>query len=75
MLDTKTYLGNGELQAIESLYKTFITNPELLDMGWRKFFEGFEFAQTDMSTIQIPALQSGGTATALAKEITSMFQT
>ena len=74
MLDTKTYLGNGELQAIESLYKTFITNPESLDMGWRKFFEGFEFAQTDMAAIQIPALQSGGTATALDKESTSMLQ-
>lgn len=75
MLDTKTYLGNGELQAIESLYKTFITNPESLDMGWRKFFEGFEFAQTDMAAIQIPALQSGGTSTALDKESTSMLQT
>lgn len=74
MLDTKSYLGNGELQAIESQYKIFITNPELLDTGWRKFFEGFEFAQTDYSALQLPPLNSSGQIESLDAEGVSILQ-
>ncbi|MEO8146619.1 MAG: 2-oxoglutarate dehydrogenase E1 component [Bacteroidia bacterium] len=44
-----TYLGNAEVAAIDELYKQYLENPENLDNGWRKFFEGFDFAKTDLT--------------------------
>lgn len=35
----------SNLEYIESLYQTFLNNPDSLDPQWRLFFEGVEFAQ------------------------------
>ena len=43
-MDELTYLGNADSSAIEELYNRFKSNPELVEAGWRRFFEGFEFA-------------------------------
>ena len=40
-----SYVHNAHPDYIDSLYKSFKENPESIDQGWRKFFEGFEFAQ------------------------------
>ena len=48
-----SYLGNSEIQAIEELYKAYNENPESLDISWRKFFEGFDFAQEKYSVSEI----------------------
>ena len=39
-----SYLGNLDINVIEELYSRYRNNPESLDISWRKFFEGFEFA-------------------------------
>ncbi len=39
-----SYISNSEVNAIDELYKRFIENPESVDISWRRFFEGFEFA-------------------------------
>ncbi len=44
-MDTYTYLANADTAAIETLYRTYQQNPESVDFGWRKFFEGFDFSQ------------------------------
>ena len=46
-MDKVSYVGNADINAIENLYDTYRENPENVDIGWQKFFEGFEFAQTD----------------------------
>ncbi|MFT5580897.1 MAG: 2-oxoglutarate dehydrogenase E1 component, partial [Psychromonas sp.] len=46
-MDKVSYVGNADVNAIDHLYKQYRENPENVDLGWRKFFEGFEFAQTD----------------------------
>ena len=53
-----TYLGQAEPAVIESLYEQYLTNPETLDDGWRRFFEGFEFARRTYgdSARQIPEM-------------------
>lgn len=45
-MDKVTYVGNADVNAIDHLYKEYKQNPSSVDEGWRKFFEGFEFAQT-----------------------------
>lgn len=47
MLDT-TYLGNADVTAIDQLYQQFLENPDQLDVSWQKFFEGFDFARTEI---------------------------
>jgi len=41
-----TYISNTDPEAIESLYRKYLNQPESVDEGWKKFFEGFEFARS-----------------------------
>ncbi len=43
-MDDLSYLGSGDLKAINDLYKTYKEDPSSLDPTWKRFFEGFEFA-------------------------------
>jgi 2-oxoglutarate dehydrogenase E1 component len=47
VIDNLSYLGNAHGDAIEQLYQQFKQDPESVDFGWRKFFEGFEFQQKE----------------------------
>ncbi len=40
-----SYLHNAHPDFIETLYKDYKADPESVDPGWRKFFEGFELGQ------------------------------
>lgn len=46
-MDNITYVGNADVNAIDHMYKSYQKDPNSVDEGWRKFFEGFEFAQTN----------------------------
>ncbi|MBK7214412.1 MAG: 2-oxoglutarate dehydrogenase E1 component [Bacteroidales bacterium] len=43
-MDSLSYLNNADGVAIEELYRQYKNNPESVDSGWRRFFEGFEFS-------------------------------
>ena len=43
-MDKYTYIANAHGDYIEGLYKSYQQDPESVDFGWRKFFEGFEFS-------------------------------
>ena len=45
-MDKYSYLGNLELEVIDDLYRQYLDNPQNVEPGWQKFFEGFEFART-----------------------------
>lgn len=45
-MDKYSYVGNGDLNAIEDLYQKYLQDPDSVDFGWKKFFEGFEFSKT-----------------------------
>nr|NQU94361.1 2-oxoglutarate dehydrogenase E1 component [Bacteroidota bacterium] len=45
-MDKFSYLSNADPVMIEELYKSYKTDPGSVDESWKKFFEGFEFAQT-----------------------------
>ena len=46
-MDKFSYLGNGDVNAVEELYQQFKANPDSVDETWRKFFQGFEFFQAN----------------------------
>ncbi len=43
-MDDISYLGSGDLSAINQLYEQYRKDPDSLDVSWKKFFEGFSFA-------------------------------
>jgi 2-oxoglutarate dehydrogenase E1 component len=45
-MDKVTYVGNADVNAIDHLYKSYLQDPQSVDEGWQKFFEGFDFART-----------------------------
>ena len=45
-MDQYSYIANAHGAYIDELYKSYQQDPEAVDFGWRKFFEGFEFSQT-----------------------------
>jgi len=46
-MDQFSYLSNGDVSAIDEMYKQYVNNPNSVDFGWKKFFEGFEFSKTN----------------------------
>ncbi|MHB1279113.1 MAG: 2-oxoglutarate dehydrogenase E1 component [Bacteroidia bacterium] len=41
-MDAHSYLSNADVAAIDNLYQQYASDPESVDFGWKKFFEGFE---------------------------------
>lgn len=41
-----SYVLSAHPAYIESLYKDFLANPQSVDIEWKKFFEGFDFARS-----------------------------
>lgn len=56
-MDNYSYLGNADPKAIEALYQQYLSEPSSVEEGWKKFFEGFDFAQE-----QFPMLPNGTSA-------------
>ncbi|TVR40679.1 MAG: 2-oxoglutarate dehydrogenase E1 component [Bacteroidia bacterium] len=44
-MDKFSYLGNMEASQVEAFYREYLDNPDMLEPGWRQFFDGFEFAR------------------------------
>ena len=46
-MDKFTFVGNSDVNAIESLYEQFLQDPEQVDETWQQFFLGFDFAKAN----------------------------
>ena len=44
-MDKHSYLSNANGAVIEDLYNQYLINVNNVEEGWRKFFDGFEFAR------------------------------
>lgn len=53
-MDKFSYLGNGDVTAVEELYKNYQNDPGSVEYGWQKFFEGFDFFQKNYDQEAIP---------------------
>lgn len=49
MTNQLSFLSNSNPEFVENLYKDFQADPSSVDPTWKRFFEGFEFAQTNYS--------------------------
>ncbi len=67
-MDKFSYLSNLDTATVDSLYKDYITNPESVDISWKKFFDGFEFAQTNYPVL------NGGTTVGESGEMPKEFK-
>lgn len=44
-MDKLSYLSNADPSYIDSLYQSYKEDPESVEFGWQKFFEGFDFGR------------------------------
>jgi 2-oxoglutarate dehydrogenase E1 component len=44
-MDSFSYLSNADSAYIDSLYQSYKEDPQSVEFGWQKFFEGFDFGQ------------------------------
>jgi len=49
-MDTFTFLGNSNINAIEELYSQYLEDPDQVDASWQNFFKGFEFARKNFTS-------------------------
>ncbi len=43
-MDNYSYIANAHAAYIDELYKSYQQDPNSVDFGWQKFFEGFDFS-------------------------------
>lgn len=58
-------VSNAHPQYIDSMYRSWLSDPNSVESDWRAFFQGFDFAITSANGASAPA---AGTGTDLAKE-------
>ncbi len=44
-MDNLSYLNGANAEYIDALYQSYKSDPESVELGWRKFFEGFDFGR------------------------------
>lgn len=44
-MDKQSYLSNAEIGTVDELYQQYIKDNRSVEVGWARFFEGFEFAR------------------------------
>ncbi len=64
-MDSLNYIDSGNAAYINSLYDAYTQNPESVDYGWQKFFEGFDFGRDAKG----PVTGDGETSEHFLKEI------
>jgi 2-oxoglutarate dehydrogenase E1 component len=58
-MDKFSYLGNADVTQIDSLYEQYLLNPDSVEISWKEFFQGFDFAKT---YFPLPASKANGFA-------------
>src|ERR1700744_1467240 len=64
-MDRLNYINSGNAAYINSLYEAYKQDPESIDFGWQKFFEGFDFGRET----PVAAATDGETPEHFLKEI------
>jgi len=70
-MDSLSYLSNADSAYIDSLYQAYQQEPDSVDFGWQKFFEGFDFGQKSVDNISSENITSTSQAHVL-KEINAL---
>ncbi len=67
-MDRLSYLSNADSSYIDSLYESYKEDPDSVDFGWQKFFEGFEFGEKSGGSTERP-VEGGDISEHQLKEI------
>ncbi len=54
-MDRLNYINSGNAAYIDSLYEAYKQDPESVDFGWQKFFEGFDFGRDKPAAASVNA--------------------
>ncbi|MGZ3871687.1 MAG: 2-oxoglutarate dehydrogenase E1 component [Mucilaginibacter sp.] len=57
-MDRLNYINSGNAAYINSLYETYQQDPESVDFGWQKFFEGFDFGKDTQAPVAAVAAET-----------------
>ena len=56
-MDSLSYLNGANAEYVDSLYQSYQQDPESVEFGWQKFFEGFDFgrnSETSAVNVETP---------------------
>jgi len=59
-MDKFSFIGNSEIESVNKMYQEYLKNPDSMEESWKKFFQGFEFAQANFKTKPDSAAVTGG---------------
>ena len=68
-MDRLNYINSGNAAYIDSLYEVYKQEPESVDFGWQKFFEGFDFGKDKPAPAAAAAVKSDTPENIFLKEI------
>ncbi|MFN5337642.1 MAG: 2-oxoglutarate dehydrogenase E1 subunit family protein, partial [Bacteroidota bacterium] len=72
-MDKFTYIANAHVSYIDELYAAYKKDPSSIDLSWKEFFEGFDFALTHQGGENVSSsLPTSGSAPSLASAGTIM---
>ncbi len=58
-MDKYSYLSNADVSAVEEIYQNYLKDPQSVEEGWFRFFEGFEFARSNYGDEPVSNGKSG----------------
>ena len=53
-MDKHSFLSNGDVAAFEELYQSYVADENSVDVSWKEFFQGFEFARKNYEGDEMP---------------------
>ncbi|MBL4578686.1 MAG: 2-oxoglutarate dehydrogenase E1 component [Flavobacteriales bacterium] len=53
-MDKHSFLSNGDVAAFEELYQSYVRDENSVDVSWKEFFQGFEFARKNYGGDEAP---------------------
>jgi len=53
-MDKHSFLSNGDVTAFEELYQSYVKDENSVDVSWKEFFQGFEFARKNYEVDEVP---------------------
>ena len=68
-MDKYSYIANAHPDYIDELYKNYQNDPDSIDISWKKFFEGFDFAQANYNGMSSSAATSGAPKEILVRNL------
>jgi hypothetical protein len=63
-----SYVSSSDNLFIDGLYKDYKRNPESVDVSWRQFFRGFEYAATTSSPVESTGVSSSNLSKKIERE-------